>query len=178
MTISTIFLLLLLFQFKHFIADYPLQGAYMLGKFKEKGWILPLFAHVAVHGVFTFVISLFVAPWYLAMGLAYMDMFIHFFMDRIKASPYYLGKFKALSAKEFKDMAEKEKHLDADMLAAIDNPLTSPTETLQRVHNRSEFLHEAKKQKLYNKLFWMALGFDQLIHHLTDLLVIYILATH
>jgi hypothetical protein len=107
-----------------------------------------------------------------------MDMFIHFFMDRLKASPYYLGKFKSMSAKEFKDMAEKQKRLDADMLVAINNPLAAPTDVLQRVHERSEFLHEAKTQKLYNKLFWMALGFDQMIHHLTDLLVIYILATH
>jgi hypothetical protein len=60
MTITTIFLLLLLFQFKHFIADYPLQGEYMLGKFKDKGWMLPLFAHVGVHGAFTFIISMFI----------------------------------------------------------------------------------------------------------------------
>jgi hypothetical protein len=178
MTITTIFLLLLLFQFKHFIADYPLQGEYMLGKFKDKGWILPLFAHVGVHGAFTFIISMFVAPWPIAIGLAYMDMFIHFFMDRLKASPYYLGKFKAMSANEFKDMGAKQQELDKAMFASMDDPAAVPGTILKAVHDRAEYLQDAKKQKLHNKLFWMALGFDQMVHHLTDLLVIYILATH
>ena len=30
-----IFILLVIFQFKHFIADYLLQNNYMLGKFKD-----------------------------------------------------------------------------------------------------------------------------------------------
>lgn len=33
----------LLFQAKHFLADYPLQGRYMLGKFADgKEFVLPL----------------------------------------------------------------------------------------------------------------------------------------
>ncbi len=150
----------------------------MLGKFKDRGWVLPLLAHVGVHGVFTFIISMFFAPWYLAMALAYMDMFIHFFMDRIKASPLYLGKFKALSANEFKHMVLKEQELSKTMFAAMDDPLAVPGSILKSVYERSEFLHDSKKQKLYNKIFCIALGFDQMVHHLTDLLVIYILATH
>lgn len=34
---KTLFILLILFQIKHFVADYLLQGEYMLGKFKP-GW--------------------------------------------------------------------------------------------------------------------------------------------
>jgi hypothetical protein len=99
--ISQIFVLLVIYQLKHFLADYPLQGAYMLGKFKP-GWdfVLPLLAHVGVHGLFTLAIVLWYNPslWWLSL----FDMASHFVMDRVKASPKYLGRFKALSANEFK----------------------------------------------------------------------------
>ena len=36
MGVLEIFVLLFAFQMKHFLADYPLQNVYMLGKFKEK----------------------------------------------------------------------------------------------------------------------------------------------
>ena len=54
----TLFVLLVLYQVKHFVADYPLQGTYMLGKFKKNGWVLPLAAHCGVHALFTFAIVL------------------------------------------------------------------------------------------------------------------------
>lgn len=83
--------LLVIYQFKHLVADYFLQGRYMLGKFKEKGWVMPLFAHVAVHGGFTFVIAyVFTAlgnihdPLRMALGLALLDGSVHFFMDKLK----------------------------------------------------------------------------------------------
>jgi len=88
---SEIFILLIAFQIKHFIADYPLQTQYMLGKMKTKGWILPLFAHSLVHGIITFSILIIFAPtlWYLAL----MDTMVHFIVDRIKASPNMLNRF-------------------------------------------------------------------------------------
>lgn len=92
-----IFILLLVYQLKHFICDYPLQTKYMLGKFKSGyDWILPLFAHVAVHGLATFIIVLFFKP-SLALQMAVLDMVVHFVMDRIKASPNMLGRFQALT---------------------------------------------------------------------------------
>jgi len=96
-----IFLLLIIYQLKHFLADFPLQGKYMLGKFKP-GWdfLGPLLAHVTVHGLFTYTICLIFRP-ELALQLATIDMIVHFFMDRIKASPKYLGRFKPLTAKEY-----------------------------------------------------------------------------
>lgn len=74
-------------QFKHFIADYPLQGKYMLGKFKPHGWVLPLAAHCGVHFLFTFAIAyLWTFNGLLALGCGLLDFVVHFIMDRVKAS--------------------------------------------------------------------------------------------
>lgn len=94
---TTIFGLLLAFQVKHFLADYPLQGRYMLGKFREdRGFVLPLLAHVGVHAMGTFLItcSFGIAQ---ALALAVFDATVHFIMDRVKASKRYLGRFKPLT---------------------------------------------------------------------------------
>ena len=124
--ITSIFLLLVAFQLKHFIADYPLQTQYMLGKTKATGWIKPLAAHAAVHVWFTFLIILFISPDnYLLYLLVLVDFVIHFTVDRIKASPKLGGKF---------------------------NP-TQP-------------------------YFWWALGADQMAHHLTHYVFIYILISN
>lgn len=96
-----IWLLLVLYQIKHFVCDYPLQGKYMLGKFKGGNeWILPLLAHAGVHGVATLLIALAVGSHH-ALSLAFFDMTIHFTMDRIKASPNLLGRFKPLTAQTY-----------------------------------------------------------------------------
>ena len=100
--IFELFTLLILFQVKHFVCDYIWQTGYMLGKFKKKGWVLPLLAHVSVHGVATFTIAflyLSTNTWTLyafamATALALLDMVMHFTMDRIKASPNLFGRFK------------------------------------------------------------------------------------
>lgn len=89
----TIFILLVLFQIKHFLADYPLQNRYMLGKFKEKGWVAPLAAHASVHFVFTLLILVWLIPFPAAISLAAYDAFTHFGIDRVKASPKLLGRY-------------------------------------------------------------------------------------
>ncbi len=108
-TFSLVFALLVIYQLKHFIADFPLQGEYMLGKFKA-GWdFFPhLMAHVSLHGGLTFAIAVVVKPEW-ALQLALLDMTIHFFMDRIKAGPKYLGRFKALTAKEWVGSTKEQK---------------------------------------------------------------------
>ena len=140
-----LFVLLVIFKLKHFIADYPFQTSYMLQKFKAgREFILPLTAHAGVHSLFTFYISIFFAalrrpesaqalPFYLALG----DFTLHFIMDRVKASPGMLGRYKALSAAEF----------------------TNATDA----------------QKKSNKYFWWSLGFDQMFHGISDLAVAFIL---
>jgi hypothetical protein len=120
--IHFLFSLLIVFQFKHFFADFPLQRQYMLNKFRP-GWdfILPLTIHCGVHALLTTVIAVLINPslWW----LAFVDFAIHFTMDRLKSGPRYLGRYN------------------------------DPT--------RSSY--------------WMALGFDQMIHHLTDYLIIYLI---
>jgi hypothetical protein len=105
MIVRDVFTLLLAFQIKHFLADFPLQGTYMLGKFKTgTAWIKPLATHALVHAAFTFyVCGLYlwlshsitgVHQLKIAGALALLDFVVHFTVDRIKASPHMLGKFK------------------------------------------------------------------------------------
>lgn len=87
-----LFTLLVVFQLKHFCADYLLQGRFMLRKFSpDWSFFLPLVAHASIHAAMTLGIILFVAPefWWLAL----IDGVIHFVMDRIKAGPRWLGRF-------------------------------------------------------------------------------------
>ena len=92
---TEIFVLLILFQIKHFAADYPLQTQYMLGKFKRDDWIMPLSFHSGVHALFTLTIAItFANSLYTIIFVTITDFIIHFIMDRIKASPDLLGKWK------------------------------------------------------------------------------------
>lgn len=118
--IETIFTLLIAFQLKHFICDYPLQNSYMLGKMQEKDWVKPLLAHSMVHMLGTIFILSWINP-ILALILSLVDLVAHFTIDRLKASPNIGGRF---------------------------NP-TQP-------------------------YFWWALGADQMAHHLTHYLFIFI----
>ncbi len=118
------FILLIVFQFKHYIADFPLQREYMLRKtLPQWGFVLPLVTHCLVHAVLTLIICLFYAPhlWWLSL----VDFVVHFLMDRLKSGPRYLGRFNDL-----------------------------------------------KKAG-----FWNTLGFDQMVHHLTHIYIIYVIVT-
>jgi len=144
---------------KHFLADYPLQTPYMLKKFgfTWEEWVLPLSAHAGVHALFTFSISfLFTRLWSVSLGLAAFDFSIHFVMDRIKASPNLLGRYKALSANEMKIWTQH---------------LIIPEEPSAQFRT-----YRARNQALSsNKKFWWALGFDQYVHHLTDLVSAFVI---
>jgi hypothetical protein len=150
--------LMVLMQLKHFLADFIFQGDYMMGKFKPGwGFIPPLAAHCAVHAAFTFTI----ANWFskdlkLAALLAAFDFCAHFAMDRIKASPRLLGRFKALSAKDW--LAHRY---------IVDN-----------ISDSVSVVKPSKLALLHNKLFWIFLGLDQLVHNLTDTAIVYVLVTN
>ncbi len=94
------FLLLVLFQFKHFAADFPFQSQYMLKKVRP-GWdfVPPLALHCAFHAFLTLSVVWALVPslWWLAT----LDFAIHFMMDRIKSGPRYLGRYNNLSKKAF-----------------------------------------------------------------------------
>jgi len=94
-TLSTVVWLLLTFQLKHYMADYPLQNRYMLGKFDEyPNFIPPLLAHSGVNAVLTLTIVMFYTTHIkLALLCAFMDLVIHFTVDRVKASKKMLGRY-------------------------------------------------------------------------------------
>lgn len=119
--------MLIAFQLKHFIADFPLQNAYMLGKFKKKGWVLPLASHCGVHALLTGFILILTGliPIWLVLSMMAFDFTIHFIMDRIKASPSMLGRY------DIKD-----------------------------------------------KRFWWSLGLDQMVHHITHYIILFITMTY
>lgn len=154
-----IWLLLIIYQIKHFVCDYPLQGKYMLGKFAPgNAWILPLLAHAGVHGVATFLIALcFKAK--IAFLLGALDMVVHFCVDRIKASPNMLGRYKALDATCYPGVAAFAK---GDFLGA---QLTAE----QQAEKKAWGINRLKE----NTYFWWALGADQSAHHLTHYLIIW-----
>ncbi len=92
--------LLVIYQVKHFAADYLFQNVWMLQK-SRPGWdfVLPLGTHCAVHGLFTLAIVLAINPMY--WWLAVVDVVTHFIMDRIKAAPQYLGRYSDMRSKAF-----------------------------------------------------------------------------
>lgn len=161
-----VFALLLIYQAKHFLADYPLQNSYMLGKFKP-GWdfVGPLATHAGMHALLTFFIAFFWlwkpfqnTPLLVPAGLALFDFVVHFVMDRIKAGPHWLGRFKPLDARCY----ALEVHVAGDT-----------------VHGEfwDHLRPKARAALRGNTYFWWALGFDQMVHHLTHYAIIYILVT-
>lgn len=145
-----IYLLLLIYQIKHFVCDYPLQGRYMLGKFKSfPDFILPLTAHAGVHGVATFFIASIFKP-KIAFWMALLDMVVHGVVDYIKANPKLGGRWAALSKSEMGN-------------------ILSYLPTLGEEGVREKFGDQLKG----NTYFWWALGADQMAHHLTHYIIIW-----
>ena len=92
--------LLILFQVKHFVADFVLQNVWMLQKARpDWDFVLPLAIHCGVHAGLTLVAALYLNPtlWWLAV----LDFVIHFTMDRLKAGPRYFGRFHDIRGKAF-----------------------------------------------------------------------------
>jgi hypothetical protein len=143
---NNLFLLLVLFQLKHFLADFPFQTDWMLRKFApDWSFVWPLLAHSSVHALFTCVLFLcFGASIPVALALAGLNGVVHFGMDRLKAGPRYLGRFKQLSGEQ--------------LLWA-------------RIPVNGKPNH---KSLWGNKLFWWSLGLDQLVHGLTDLACVWL----
>lgn len=84
--------LMSLFLIKHFVADFPLQTPYMLGKSRRTDWVGPLLAHTGLHAFLTFLLLLsFGAA--LAFWFAVLEGILHFYIDRIKAHPDWGGRW-------------------------------------------------------------------------------------
>lgn len=176
-TVGLVFVLLVVYQLKHWLADYLLRGRYMLGKFKGGwDWVLPLGAHVGMHALGTFWIAAFTFRYaghnldalaWVCVWLGLLDAGIHFIMDRIKASPKLLGRFKALSAPEYIQATIRSK-------ADVGDTYFEPTFD-ERVHYTEDDIAGARRRLRSNVLFWWSLGFDQMVHHLTHYALIYLM---
>ncbi len=118
-----VFILMVLFQFKHFACDFLFQTTYMLRKdLPTWKFALPLSFHSGAHAFGTFVITILWCP--LLWWLALFDFVLHFSMDRLKSGPRYLGRFN--------------------------DPST--------------------------KAYWNVFGLDQMVHHLTHIAIIWMIA--
>jgi hypothetical protein len=100
-SVQWLLLLFIVFQVKHFLADYVFQNVYMLQK-SRAGWdfVWPLTIHSGVHALFTLAIVIWVGKtslWWLAI----LDFVVHFSMDRIKASPRLLGRFSDMQTSSY-----------------------------------------------------------------------------
>jgi hypothetical protein len=97
MNYENIFILLIVFQAKHLIADYYLQFPYMyMNKGADKNWFKPLFDHASIHALMTLVIiaiyCLLAYPdankYQIATTIGFVTVFdfiTHFITDRWKA---------------------------------------------------------------------------------------------
>jgi len=76
-------ILLILLHVKHFLADFPLQTPYMLGKGKSgTDWILPLIAHCLVHASLSALIIGIYRPE--MIWIVSIEFLAHFIIDRLK----------------------------------------------------------------------------------------------
>lgn len=118
---NNIFYFFILFQMKHFIADFILQNNRIAS---QKGSnFFYLFLHSFHHAILTFMIVIFFKQnYYLGFILSFIEIFSHSAIDFLKANKSLLGKFAYPS-----------------------------------------------------KLFWVFLGFDQMLHQLNYLVYIYLL---
>ena len=91
--IENVFILLVMLQLKHFVCDYPLQNSYMLGKAGLTNWFNPLLSHASVHATGTFIVFV-MFDIELAFIFMFSDLVLHFIVDRIKASPNLLNRWK------------------------------------------------------------------------------------
>lgn len=152
-----LFGLLFIFETKHFVVDFLFQNEYHLGKFRKEGWELPLADHCAHHGIATLAIALLVhhSMWWVCL----VDFGIHFIMDRIKASPQLLGRFKPVTG---------EQYMEFKTIIANCTRMGIPS---------SPEAVAAQCRLADNKKFWWSLGLDQWVHQLTTLLIVWFLVS-
>ncbi len=172
-TVPLIFLLLVLYSWKHLVADWLLQTDYHQGKAKSGwGFLRPLLAHVSNHFILTTLISAGVLTYFdhpAAVGFGMLiglgDGLVHFFQIRFKAGPKYMGRWKMLSGNEVRG---------AKALCEVEagDPIPGWMGCYEYTAAEAE---NVMGQALLrgNRLFWLSFGLDQALHHLTDYVAIY-----
>lgn len=141
------FWLIVAFQIKHFLVDYILQRGFAKFSADWRVWIPGLLVHAGMHVIGTFIILAPISGVFIAANLALFNGGVHFIMDRLKASPNLWGR----EGRWIKSIENREVYVGDD----DDSILT-----------KHEKYFQTKPQ------FWWALGFDQMIHHLTDLVCV------
>jgi len=175
--VPLIFLLLVVFNYKQLVADWLLQTDYHQRK-AARGWdfLGPLLSHVSNHFIFTTLISAGVlfyfdhpAPLGFGMLIGLGDGIVHFYFDRIKAGPKYMGRWKmrsghqVLCCKEILAAKPGDRYFEPTF-----DQWCEYEEYLLKLDQR-----DARRALHGNRLFWWSLGFDQSVHHLTNYAAIY-----
>jgi hypothetical protein len=83
MTITTLLIIFLALQIKHFVVDFPLQTKYQWsnkGAYGHPGGVL----HAALHAVGTYLCVVFFTKPEIALGLALIDCIVHYHIDWAK----------------------------------------------------------------------------------------------
>lgn len=176
-----IFLLLSLFQIKHWLCDFPFQTPFMLQKFKDKGWILPLSAHAGTHALGTFlVLNLIPAriPFEWTLIFSLFDFVVHFIVDRIKASPKLLGRYQVLSKNDFINISKGFSPFCVDSTIQVmeyDGSGYACDIPVKYMQAKCFEISDADKKRVLdsNKYFWWSLGADQFLHHHTHYFIIF-----
>lgn len=115
LNIIELMVLLVAFQFKHYIVDYITQfnNDDHYKKFQKHGWVRPLFLHAFQHGVGSASIAVLYLSYCsvcsyslkfitIVLSVFLIDTVIHFSVDRIKASPSFFGKYEYPSKEYFR----------------------------------------------------------------------------
>lgn len=88
--------LLIAFQVKHFICDYPLQTTKIAmgkGSPDPRVWVPLLALHAGLHGLGAALVMLAAVSWQAALLCGLADALVHFAVDRVKASKALGGRW-------------------------------------------------------------------------------------
>jgi hypothetical protein len=80
--VTTLIMLLVVFQVKHLVADFLLQTKWTIGKEQANGWLAPLIVHAGGHAAIMLLIALLLNPAFWWLGV--VDLVVHAEIDRGK----------------------------------------------------------------------------------------------
>jgi hypothetical protein len=108
--VSQIFLILLMFEFKKLLCDYPIHPTFILKKFQSENYKAFAF-HSFVHSFFTFlIISIMTdADMGLSLTLSFFEYIVHFALSLWKSRSQLMARFRPLDLDEFLVADKKSK---------------------------------------------------------------------
>lgn len=108
--VSQLFLMLLAFEFKQFLCDYPIHPTFILKSFQTDNNRAFLF-HAGIHALLTLAICLIftTAEFPLALMLAGLDFFMDFALAIFRSRTGFIARFKPLDLDEFMEASRHQK---------------------------------------------------------------------